>query len=257
MARAFNGSSQYCRVASAVVSGAPLTLACWYYSTSTAALQTLIEVSRTGLAAVTDKYRLILRGDLSAGSKTLQAQQSPGFLATSTVEYSANTWQHACGTLVTTSSRTVYLDGGNSATDTTPGSPGAVGQTMLGVAWDSGGAGSFTQYTAGRIAEAAIWNVALDSMEVRALARGYSPLEIRPASLVAYWPLGGHYGQFDLDRWKNKHDMTPSGSPTLADHPRIVYPRPIVWPQRVVAAAATPWLYARRRSQIIGAGGVQ
>ena len=256
MARVFNGTSQYLSRASAVVGAAPLTMACWFYSTSAAALQTIMEVSRTGAAGTTDKYRIILRGDLAAGSKTLQAQQIPGFLATTTAQYSINQWHHGCGVFASASSRTAYIDGGNAGTDTTSGTVGTLGQTLIGTAWDSSNS-TFGAFFSGRIAEAAIWDVELTAAEVAALARRYTPLQIRPQSLVAYWPLGGRYGQFDLDRWKSSLNMTPTNSPTWADHDRIIYPQPVVWPQRVAAAGgATPWLYARRRSQIIGSGGV-
>jgi hypothetical protein len=43
----------------------------------------------------------------------------------------------------------------------------------------------------GRIAEAAIWNVALTDAEFLALARGVPPNRIRRQSLKGYWPLHG------------------------------------------------------------------
>ncbi len=238
MARSFNGSTQYLRIASGLgAASTPLTMACWFYSTSSTTLQTILESSVAGAGSVI-KYRLILRGDLGAGSKTLQAQQNPGNLATSTAQYTANTWMHACGVFSATNSRTVYLDGGSSATDTTSGSMSGVDQFLIGAAWDAGSS-TYVHYTAGYIAEVGVWNVALTSAEVASLAKGFTPPHIRPASLVAYYPLGGHYGQLDVDRWKNRYDLTPTGSPTWADHPRVVYPRRSFWFPSPIPAAPT------------------
>lgn len=250
MARSFSSaSSQRLTVGTSPMTTVPLTMSCWYYCTDTTTLQTVLELSKAGAGVGVHKYRLILRGDLAGASKTLQAQQNPGNVVSSTIAYTGSTWQHACGVFTTTASRTVYLNGANNATDTTAGSPASVDQTSLAVAWDGSGAGVWTQYYTGRIAEVGVWNVAITAAEVASLAKGYSPLEIRPASLVAYYPLGGHYGQFDLDRWKNRYDLTAYNSPTWSDHPRVIYPGPSFAPIKKTVATGN-----RRRRVLIGAG---
>lgn len=255
MARVFNGSTQYLSRASAVVSAMPLTMACFFRTTSTTAIQRLIDVGQ--LSSGNQKWSLALLGTAAAPNTTVIANTSSvnGAYAATTAAYSANTWHHAAAVYESATSRTAYLDGGNAGTDTVSVSPSGVDTTTIGAT--GVGASAFGQFMSGRIAEAAIWSVALTAAEIAALARGFIPPQIRPQSLVAYWPLGGRYGQFDLDRWKSSLNMTPTNSPTWADHDRIIYPQPVVWPQRVAAVGgATPWLYARRRSQTIGAGGV-
>ena len=63
----------------------------------------------------------------------------------------------------------------------------------------------------GRIAEAAIWNVALADAEIAALARGIKPNHIRPGNLVLYCPLWGTHGP-EIDLSGNGNDLTLNGT---------------------------------------------
>jgi hypothetical protein len=74
----------------------------------------------------------------------------------------------------------------------------------------------------GQIAEAAVWNVALSAAEIASLSKGFSPLLIRPASLVAYWPLIGRHDP-EIDP-VGRFDMTLTANPTTAAHPRVILP---------------------------------
>ena len=51
------------------------------------------------------------------------------------------------------------------------------------------------------------------------LARGYSPLFVRPQNLVAYWPL---IRDEDQDR-VGGYDMAAYNTPSVAAHPPIIY----------------------------------
>jgi hypothetical protein len=76
----------------------------------------------------------------------------------------------------------------------------------------------------GRIGEAAIWNVALNQAECEALAAGFSPLFIRPASLVNYWDMVLNADPL-VDRMGNDN-LTATNTPTQAgNHPPIIMPR--------------------------------
>ena len=98
------------------------------------------------------------------------------------------------------------------------------------------------------------WDAALTDDEVAALAAGHSPLLIRPASLVAYWPLGGLSGDHDRDI-VGGYDLTAYNSPTWADHPPVIYPsggRVVVAPS---AGGPFPHYTRRRlRGGMIGMG---
>lgn len=49
----------------------------------------------------------------------------------------------------------------------------------------------------GDISEVGYWNVALTDADVAVLAKGVSPLLVRPEGLVAYWSLAAIKGKGD------------------------------------------------------------
>lgn len=68
-----------------------------------------------------------------------------------------------------------------------------------------------------RMADVAIWNAALSPAEVGALAKGVSPLLIRPANLKGYWPLWGASSP-EADLSGNGNAATITGTVNAADH---------------------------------------
>lgn len=74
---------------------------------------------------------------------------------------------------------------------------------------------------AGDVAEVAIWNVFMSMAEyaadVAALAKGFSPITIRPANLLHYW---------DLTRGLQDRvggcTLTACNAPTVSEHPRVI-----------------------------------
>ena len=98
-------------------------------------------------------------------------------------------------------------------------------QTMPALEWwaigalRKGAAPAVSAYFTGDIAEVAVWDVSLEDAVVFALCAGYAPDMIRPASLIAYWPL--------IDDAKDRvggYNLTLSGTPpTLSAHPPITY----------------------------------
>jgi len=97
------------------------------------------------------------------------------------------------------------------------------------------------------LAEAGLWDAALTDAEVAILGVGYSPLFVRPQSLVAYWPLVR-----DAKDRVGGYDLTAGGGPVVAAHPRIIYPSPQFVPRKIAAAAAAA--YGR---QILSEEGIQ
>lgn len=92
------------------------------------------------------------------------------------------------------------------------------------------------------MAEAAIWNVALNAREVAALAVGVCPLRVRPGSLVGYWPLWGtHTNEPDLHPESadaTRREMTNNGT-TAANHaPVMPFSRRIWLPNPGVEVSA-------------------
>jgi len=99
---------------------------------------------------------------------------------------SANTWYQAGAVETSTSSRQAVLNGvKGTANTTTKAFVSAQDTVSIGRMGDS----SPGKYMSGRICDVGIWDVALDQAEWDMLARGVSPLLVRPQNLIHYWPL--------------------------------------------------------------------
>lgn len=133
----------------------------------------------------------------------------------------------------------IYVDGveeanaDNTAAWTWPAQP-----IRMGVFIDT----FWTNYT-GIFGELGIWNVALDAVEWAALAKGVSPLLIRPQGLVGYWPLiRGLKNRFAGD------NMTASGT-SIVSHFPIIYPaRPQIYAVPTVGGGGGTLLDIERAS---------
>lgn len=215
MARAFaSGSSEYLLVNQAVVSGTPFTLACCFYPTQDTANQVLLSVADKddgdyhGLWASGAQAGDPLRANTWTGGADYIAETSTGF--------TINTWHHGCGVWAADNDRRVYIDGGSKGTNADNWTVANIDRFRISASADATPFGYFD----GRIAEAAVWDVALTDAEVAILAKGYSPLLVRPASLVAYWPL---IRDEDQDR-VGGYDLTAFNTPSIATHCPVLYP---------------------------------
>ncbi len=254
MARLFDdGSNQFLRIRDTGGSfDTPISMACWFYSDNITIHQTLIGAYYyDGVTSGYEHHRLLIRGaeggdPVAAGTQTVAAGYTDAITSTG---YSANTWHHAAGVWASPTSRAAYIDGGSKGTDATSKTPaGTPDSLIIGLIEGSNGSGQ-SQYMSGRIAEVAIWDVALTDAEVAILALGYSPLLIRPQSLVAYWPLIGRTSpEIDI---VGGYDMALNNGPTTVAHPRVLYPsRPhILLPSDVAPPVVAAY---RRRIFVVG-----
>jgi hypothetical protein len=184
MACDFNGTTDYIETASAIVTTAPVTLAGWFNSDSATANQTIVSITNTGGQ---ERFVLTAAGAVTGDPvRATTVAGNNGSSADSATGYSANTWHHAAGVFASSTSRIAYIDGVGGTAETTSRTPGTMNTTRIGV---TVGGGSRTGYMNGRLAEIAIWNVALNDDEIMALAKGYRPSLIRPASLRLYVPV--------------------------------------------------------------------
>ncbi len=218
MARLFDdASSQYLERTSAVLTATPITLAAWFYLDDAADPADFTILS---LSASTGTEYWTTDVERSGGSAYVRAVAQSG--ATSDVStrttVSMNTWHHGAAVFASSTSRTAYLDGTAGTENTTSIAPSGVDRTDVGTQFYSG---ARLNYFSGRIAEAAIWSVALTAAEIVSLAKGFSPLLVRPASLAAYWPLVGRNSPETDPRGGN--DLTVTGA-TAADHVRVFNP---------------------------------
>lgn len=226
MARAFaRASAQVARynAGSGPVTALPFTMAAWVYPVASVTNGQIQYFFTIGDAA-NDSAQLHIEGISGAwqAKAVIYADATgPAKQAVTAVAATANAWNHYAG-VFTATDRSIYLNGANKVTNSGALSGGTWNDSGIIVV---GGANFDIAENPfdGRIGEAGIWNVALDDDEVAALGKGFSPLLIRPGSLVAYWPLFGNDSP-ELDRSKNRYDLTLVNTPTKADHPRIYYP---------------------------------
>ena len=183
MSRDFNGSDQHIKASSAVLSGVPITMACWFNTDSATALQNLIQISDISLD--TTYFALEALGSVGGDPLRCITRAGANGNATTSTGYSVGTWHHACAVFGAVDSRAVYIDGGSKGTNITSITPSGLNATLLGVRESNG----LDQRFNGEIAEAAIWDGALTDAEVASLAAGFSPLLIHPQNLVTYLPL--------------------------------------------------------------------
>lgn len=206
MAYNFNGS-RHLSTASAPASGTPMTIACWLRPTNSNSTIAAVSVGQTSASH---------RNQVFVQANTIYiAAQGAALAQISSAESTAfnNVWTHSAGVFTSATSRTVYKNGGNSATDTTNiGSQNAFASVLVG-ARDNGSIGL---YFSGDIAEVGIWNVALTAAEIASLARGYTPAQIRPQSLVFYAPLCR-----DLVDVRGGRTLTNNNAATVSPHPRV------------------------------------
>ena len=215
MAYDFNGTNQFLSMATTPVSGNPLTLACWFNSTNTTGLQALICVNA---ASTADRYVLYARGDVAGDPVRMQSVNNTGGVgsATTTTGYSSGVWTHACGVVSSNTSRTAYINGGSSGTDSTTVSPSQIPvQASIGnQRFNLFPAG--VSFATGLIAEVGIWNAALTAAEIASLAKGMTCDKVRPQNLVFYAPLVR-----DLVDQKGGLTITNNNGATVATHPRV------------------------------------
>ncbi len=206
-------TSNYLSCASTPVSAIPLTLACWCNSTDATANQRLIAIIDT-----TDgrDYFMIDLSGATAGDpiRAITASAGTTAIASTSTGYSINTWHSVAGVFASATDRRAFIDGGSKGTNITSLTPAGLDQLRLGVNLNTSEAP--VSPLIGRLAEAAIWNVALTDDEVASHAKGVSPLKIRPQSLVFYSPLIR-----DLFDYRAGLTITMNGAVAVADHPRV------------------------------------
>lgn len=215
MARAFaSASTQYLINANAVLTDEPITMAAWARAAQTNAANIIMSINRA--SGGQDRWSIFFNSTAKVNATAADAGGGSGSTIDSTGSYSANTWHHVAGTFLNDTGRSVWLDGTETVGPGTSRTVASVDQTTIGVQFVSGATSAPLN---GEVAEAAIWNVVLTAAEMASLAKGFCPLFIRPASLVAYWPLIGRHDPEICP--KGGFNMTLINTPTTARHCRV------------------------------------
>jgi hypothetical protein len=217
MARLFDDAlEQYLEIDQAPVTAAPFTLSCFFNTDKDYLTQYLIYLAQK--AKTNEAWGLSAAGGTTGDPVSFLAYDGGGTVVSTTSGYSVGTRHHAAGVCVSDTERHVYIDGGSKGSTTDDKSPDLVDRLSIGRAGDS----SPGYHMSGPIAEVAIWNIDLIDAEIVLLAKGYSPLFIRPQNLVFYMPLV----RDDDEDLIGGLSLTAFNAPTIDAHPPIIYPSP-------------------------------
>lgn len=215
----FDGSGSANLNAAAPLAALPFTMAVWFKVDNATAGHTLMCL---GNATDSEIMRLGASGDVASDPVVFRAANSGGTNAnvSTTTGYTASTWHHACAVATSTNTvRHVYLDGaGKGSSSSNIRDITAATRIAIGAQYQ---AGTYGVDADGKIAHAAIWNIALSDAEVASLAGGANPLAVQAANLVAYWPLTA-----DLVDVVGAVTLTNGGGVTFdgADNPTVDSP---------------------------------
>ena len=213
MAYEFNGSTQYLNTASTPVTVTPLTMASWFYPDTDTQNYALMSVTDNA-EALSNRLGIAVAGGLAGDPIQIFANGGGATGAVdSTAGFTANAWNHACAVFTSSTSRTAYLNGGNSATNTTSVTATGLDRIRIATRFFSGSAGAHFD---GRIAEVGIWSAALTAAEIASLAKGMTCDKVRPQSLVFYAPLIR-----ELQDLRGGLAITNNNTATVANHPRV------------------------------------
>lgn len=175
----FDGTNDYVAL-NATVTAYPFSVSCWWYPTDMTVYSTLFSISASSTSD--RRWTMEMRNNTESNVLALTAQQAPTYSQTnSTASCVANRWQHCCAVFASATSRTIYLNGGNSATGTTSVTPTGIDRMAIG-RLQTAGAPSGTNYAKGMIGDVRLYNRVLTQAEIlllstrRGIANEIAPL---------------------------------------------------------------------------------
>jgi len=231
MARLFSasGTTKLANTAGAPATAMPITFSCWVYPTAfddpigAGSLISLLDTDGS-----LDAFNMRIENNGSLRALTTSSGTDGQFAESGAGTVVLNSWQHCACTFVSTTSRAVFLNGAKFTNAVSATAPSGVNDVALGAMYNIS---PDKLFFTGRMAEAAIWNVALSDDEIISLSRKFSPALVRPTALAAYWPLMGAVSpEPDL---KGGYPLTITGSVPKADHVPIIARRRPSYPMEL------------------------
>jgi len=213
-----DSNTEYMFLFHAIASSPPFSMACFANTDETIG-QTVMSIANHN--SDVNYHRLVLCSTASDNKIAADTRTSSGnSYSLTTTGFLINTWHHVCGVWEGADDRRSYIDGGSKGTNSEGRSPSGLDRTGVGVLIRSTKSG----YMSGFIAEAAIWAVALTDAEVAILAAGYSPLFVRPESLLVYWPMVRKLGTGQGIELIQRKQLLVGIEPDNGPHCPIIYP---------------------------------
>lgn len=195
----------------------PITFSAWFKSVDVTNHQSIVCLSN----GVNEFLLLQARGATDGDPIAALEYATAWKYATSSSGYTVNTWHHVAATFVSSTERSVWIDGGSKITNTDEQDVDftLLSQILIGI--HKAGSGFYD----GQVAEVAIWDVELTDAQILSLAGGESAENIESDNLRAYWKLLSNY----LDSTGQTNTLSVGvGTPSFStDHPPVFnYPRP-------------------------------
>lgn len=226
---------RYLRTDTPPVTAAPFTVSClFYYTGGFNNDNNLFQIQDKD--AANDYFRMHITDEASPSTLSVSIRDGGTFREAVTGNtLTANTWRHGCSIFAAADDRTIILDGdiGNAGTEINSSAPNNIDSMDIAREGDSSPGDNWI----GNICEFAIWNVALGEPEVVSLSKGFSPLLVRPQSLVFYLPMV-------RDNYTDiigGNTMTAVNSPIVAEHAPVIYPARQFISHPVAVAGFTPY----------------
>lgn len=211
MGRTFNSTNQNFGKASALVTTYPVSVAFWVYVTALPSTNAIL----WDLSDASDAYVVQVYLD-SSGFMNVLEQNISGAVS-SIPAITLNTWLHIGGVFASSSNRTIYVNGGNSANNTYAAS----GMAPTNTAWANQIVLGYN--LSGNMSFPAVWKAALSAADFLALSKGISPKRYKPTNLICY--LTDSQGASPVPDIASATPWTVNGSPPNAGtNPRIYGP---------------------------------
>ena len=190
--------TDYLRAPVATVSQAPCTLVAWGMGVVPSSFQILLDVHNSTSTTGRNCFNIGARSGVFsayAGSGITTGASSQTF----TILPKDNVWFHVAGVFTSSIERLVYVNGTPGTVNTTSLIPTGIDEVNVGVI----GGTTKSANMGGYVAHAAIWDVALSPAEILSLYRGVSPLRVRRANLIGYWPLDSGATTYEFGLYNN------------------------------------------------------
>ena len=159
----------------------PFTINFWFYPT-VSAVGTLVMFA---LHNTTDNQRFTVQVNTTTTRLQFNAFTTANAIAIAGANYTLNSWNMATAVGTSSTSRTIYINGGNSVTNTTSRAVTTPTRWLLASNYNTT---IIPQYE-GRISEVGIWNAALTTADINSLYTGMRSSSVKPQNLKVYAPL--------------------------------------------------------------------
>lgn len=189
----------------------PLTISAWYRTPTTTWTTAEAIAVFADSADGNPAFGVLLNnaGQPSATVRNASGNQVASIWGTTAF---ANTWYHIVGTYVSSTARTVFVNGAKGTLNSTSSTAAVSGCNSIQIARRIAAEGK----AKGEIAEVGMWSAELTNAEIASLYGGLAPISVRPQNLFFYTPLVRE--SIEL---RHNHPRTVSGGPRVTEHIRV------------------------------------